>query len=194
MQSNDSTPHYPSSYDLDNIIAVAATTTDDTLWYDGPGDGSNWGPTSVDVAAPGHNIRSTWLGGGDGEMTGTSMATPHVTGLCGLIFTERSHDYAVNLRDRIMLSADRISALSGLIASGGRINAWKALVTDEFVDPDEPPGGDGEPSTPHDTLTAAVNDADPGDHILLVPGSYDETPTITKRVTLISTGSAKIGQ
>ena len=122
------------------------------------------------------------------------MAAPHVTGLCGLIFTQHTDLFAASLRARVMLSADRIPALNGLVVSGGRINGWKALVADEYVDTGAPGGGNGEPGAPHNTLAAAVEDATEGGHILMVPGSFPEILTITKEVTLISTGPVTIGQ
>ncbi|MBK7368955.1 MAG: S8 family serine peptidase [Candidatus Eisenbacteria bacterium] len=66
---NDAMPQYPSSLDLPNVIAVAATDRDDQL-----ASFSNWGATSVDVAAPGVDIYSTWPGGAYRLLSGTSMA------------------------------------------------------------------------------------------------------------------------
>ncbi len=59
---NDLNPLYPASYALDNILAVAASDQHDALWNSGPGSGSNYGATTVDLAAPGHNIRLSPLG------------------------------------------------------------------------------------------------------------------------------------
>jgi thermitase len=73
--NNDATPHYPSSYSSANIISVAATDDEDAL-----ASFSNFGATSVDLAAPGVNILSTLPGNRYGSYSGTSMATPHVTG------------------------------------------------------------------------------------------------------------------
>ncbi|NIN34381.1 MAG: S8 family serine peptidase, partial [Gammaproteobacteria bacterium] len=82
-QNNDLTPHYPSSYDRGNIIAVAATDQNDRR-----AAFSNYGPNSVDVAAPGVYIFSTIPTDASygilDFMPGTSMATPHVSGLAGL--------------------------------------------------------------------------------------------------------------
>ncbi|NEO84033.1 MAG: S8 family serine peptidase [Spirulina sp. SIO3F2] len=72
-QNNDISPHYPSNYDLDNVISVAATDHNDQLAYF-----SNYGPTTVDLGAPGQSILSTVPGGGYGYKSGTSMAAPHV--------------------------------------------------------------------------------------------------------------------
>ena len=82
-RNNDKIPHYPSSYKSSNIIAVASADCSDTLsWF------SNWGRKSVDVAAPGSSILSTIPHNRYGYKSGTSMATPHVSGLAGLIWAK----------------------------------------------------------------------------------------------------------
>jgi len=84
--NNDVTPHYPSSYDLDGLIAVTATDLNDQQWY-------NYGATSVDIGAPGRAILSTLPGNGYASWDGTSMATPHVTGATALLlaYAPRRH-------------------------------------------------------------------------------------------------------
>ncbi len=122
QRDNDVTPHYPSSYLISNIIAVASTDCgDDLSWF------SNWGPTAVDVAAPGSDILSTMPGNKYGYLSGTSMATPHVSGLAGLIWAQRPHWPWRKVRNRILNRGDHLSSLEGLIKKERRINANKAV-------------------------------------------------------------------
>ena len=119
--SNDIDPTYPASYTSDNIISVAATDENDTLAYF-----SNFGENSVDVAAPGKGIYSTYRGS-YGYLSGTSMATPYVSGLAGLIKSLRPDLNALQIKNTILDNVDFISSLTGKVLTSGRINAYKAL-------------------------------------------------------------------
>jgi subtilisin family serine protease len=88
---------------------------------------SNWGVKSVAIAAPGVDILSTWLGNQYEEKSGTSMATPVISGVAALILAEHPRMSIDDLRKRLMDSTDPIVALKGKTVSGGRINAQKAL-------------------------------------------------------------------
>jgi thermitase len=119
---NDRTPHYPSSYNVPNVISVAALDRHDQL-----ASFSNFGVKSVAIAAPGVDILSTWLGNGYEEKSGTSMATPVVSGVAALVLAEHPRMSVDNLRKKLMASTDPIVALKGKTVTGGRINAEKAL-------------------------------------------------------------------
>jgi thermitase len=120
--NNDRSPHYPSSYDVPNVISVAALDRHDHL-----ASFSNYGVKSVAVAAPGVDILSTWLGNSYEEKSGTSMATPVVSGVAALIVAQHPQISVDDLRKKVVSASDPIVALKEKVGSGGRINATKAL-------------------------------------------------------------------
>jgi subtilisin family serine protease len=120
--NNDRSPHYPSSYNVPNVVSVAALDRHDQL-----ASFSNYGVKSVAVAAPGVDILSTWLGNSYEEKSGTSMATPVVSGVAALIVATHPRISVEDLRKKIVAASDPIVALKGKVGSGGRINATKAL-------------------------------------------------------------------
>jgi thermitase len=118
----DKQPHYPSSYNVGNVISVAALDRNDQL-----ASFSNFGPRSVHIAAPGKEILSTWLENGFREASGTSMATPVVAGVAALVLAKNPQMPVDELRKRLFDSVDKLPALKGKVLSGGRINAAKAV-------------------------------------------------------------------
>jgi subtilisin family serine protease len=119
---NDQTPHYPSSYNLGNVVSVAALNRHDQLT-----SFSNYGARSVHIAAPGEEILSTWLEHGFAEKQGTSMATPFVAGVAALVLAQNPKMSVDDLRALLLKSVDPIPSLRGKVSSGGRINAGKAV-------------------------------------------------------------------
>jgi thermitase len=116
--SGTNAQHYPAAFP--NAIAVGATdNTDAKASY------SNYGSSWVDVAGPGSSILSTKVDGGYGLMSGTSMATPHVAGEAGLIWSKSGLCAATDstcVRNRIESNADQISG-TGTYWAKGRVNA-----------------------------------------------------------------------
>jgi subtilisin family serine protease len=121
-KNTDTNPQYPSSYTSSNIISVAATDYTDKL-----AGFSNYGSSSVDVAAPGVTIRSTYKGSQYQYLSGTSMATPYVSGLAGLLKAANPGMSNSRIKSQILSTVDSISSLYGKVGTGGRINAAKAL-------------------------------------------------------------------
>jgi len=130
--NNDIDPHYPSSYKLDNVIAVLSTDHDDRL-----SEHSDYGLTSVDLGAPGgdsdNQIRSCHRDGGYYSMYGTSMATAHVSGACALIWSVYPTLSPVEVKDLIMRTVDPLPSLAGHCVSGGRLNLHSAILETEAV-------------------------------------------------------------
>ncbi len=118
----DRYPHYPASYDLPNVISVAALNRKDEL-----ASFSNFGAKSVHLAAPGAEILSTWLNSDFREASGTSMATPEVAGVAALVLAVEPKLSMQDLRARLFKSVDKLPALSGKVSTGGRLNAASAV-------------------------------------------------------------------
>ena len=116
--------YYPAAYRLSNILSVASTDINNNLL-----PSSNWGKTHVDVAAPGENIYSTLPGGRFGYMTGTSQATAFVTGVAALLLSKDPTLTPVQLKEIIMASVDRFPQLESKLVTGGRVNAYAALLS-----------------------------------------------------------------
>lgn len=128
--NTDLTPGFPAGYDVPNVISVGASDNTDTR-----ASFSNYGANSVDVFAPGVNILSTVprAMAVDGEAydvySGTSMATPAVTGVVALLLANepalRKNPAAV--RERLIATSQHVPALVGFSVSNGRVNALRAL-------------------------------------------------------------------
>ena len=125
--NTDVEPHDPSSCPLDNIISVASTNSSDTL-----ASTSNYGTTSVDLAAPGVGILSTIPGNTYGNMSGTSMAAPHVTGVAALVKSKYPNISTLDLKDAILRGADATVTPTGRVAGNRRLNARGALQAVRF--------------------------------------------------------------
>jgi subtilisin family serine protease len=120
--NTDASPHYPSSYDHSNIISVLATDRYDQRAYF-----SNYGALTVDVGAPGEDIYSTLPGNSYGLLSGTSMATPHVTGLAGLLKAQNPLRSAAQIKNLILTGGTATQGTTGTTLTGRRIRADGSL-------------------------------------------------------------------
>ncbi len=127
---NDRTPFYPASYDVPNVIAVAASDGEDRL-----ASFSNFGAQSVDLLAPGVGVRSTVPRGGYQSANGTSMASPHVAGTAALIWSAFPEATVDEVREAILSpgSVDSVPRGAEIVSSGGRLNAAKAINANVFA-------------------------------------------------------------
>jgi len=156
--NNDNNFAYSSLATYPNVLFVAATKSNDALptvadWgYDESGNprGSNYGANTVHLAAPGDEIRSTYptsqcnngtCGGASyGHVTngyhntgGTSQAAPHVSGVAALIKAKYPDLTTAQIKTAILESVDYVPALSGLVSTGGRLNAQRAVAHAEKI-------------------------------------------------------------
>lgn len=128
----DSTGDVPTSCTTDFIVAVTNTTDQDKLY-----SSAGWGKKHVDLGAPGTNVYSTVPGNTSRNLTGTSMATPHVAGAIGLLYSVGSARFnelakadpakaAREVKSILMSSTDALDSLKDKTVSGGRLNLKKA--------------------------------------------------------------------
>jgi subtilisin family serine protease len=120
--NNDSFPFFPASYELDNIISVLAHNRFNQRSFF-----SNFGSLTVDVGAPGEDVFSTLPGNSYGFLSGTSMATPHVTGLVGLLKAQNPGRSAQQIKNLILTGGTASPATTGTTLSGRRIRADGSL-------------------------------------------------------------------
>jgi subtilisin family serine protease len=134
----DVNPTYPASYPLDNVVSVAATANDDTL-----ATFSNYGATSVHLAAPGVNIRSTFVATDSFYFTdsGTSYSAPYVAGAFALMLAEYPGETYQQIISRVLSATDPLPSLAGKCVTGGRLNLRKALTPIRLTGSAAPGGG-----------------------------------------------------
>jgi subtilisin family serine protease len=120
--NNDLVPEYPSSYNLPNVIGVAATNQTDGL-----PSLSHYGKHSVHLGAPGVGILSSFPGNTYVLLNGTSMATPHVAGAAALLLSANPNLTVAQLRGLLIFNGDQVSALDDKTITGRRLNVFKSL-------------------------------------------------------------------
>lgn len=125
---NDRFPTYPANYEVDNILSVAASTRSDNL-----ASFSNRGKKTVHLAAPGNDIMSTLARGRYGTLSGTSMATPHVSGAAALIWAQFPGLSMNQVIIRLLGGVDRKSNFANRTITGGRLNVHKSMSTNPII-------------------------------------------------------------
>jgi subtilisin family serine protease len=129
---NDRRAAYPASYDIDNVISVAAHDRKDSA-----SSFTSYGQTTVDIFAPGTDILSTIIGDKYKKYSGTSMATPHVSGIVGLFLAKNGKTQPKDIRELMVSTAVKSPAYIGKVASDGRINAFDFISKKKPADPGE---------------------------------------------------------
>ena len=115
--NNNITATYPANYNYDNVVSVAAVDHNDNLAYF-----SNYGSTSVDIAAPGVNIYSTLPNNRYGTYSGTSMAAPHVSGALSLLWDSEPNLTYRQVINRLYAGADQLASLNNRVVASRRLN------------------------------------------------------------------------
>ncbi|MCB0336440.1 MAG: S8 family serine peptidase, partial [Bdellovibrionales bacterium] len=166
--NNDSVPAYPASYNVPNVISVAAIDSADKL-----ASFSNFGATTVHIGAPGVDIASTYKDNRYVYMSGTSMAAPQVAGIVSLAHAYSGADYAT-IKSTLFSTGKSVSALQGKTTTGVKPDVFKLLQqldSNGDVSPTPPPPGNGSSPTPTPTMTPT-----PAPSVSLSP---TPTPTAT---------------
>ena len=162
---NDLSPHYPSNYQLPNVLSVAATDHNDNLAYF-----SNYGDSTVHLAAPGVSIYSTLPGNSYASYSGTSMATPHVAGVAALAWSVAPDASVAEIRTSILQGVDAVGSLDGRVFTGCRLNAATTL---QLLD-------SSGPQAPFVTsLSVTPNMISAGTTVTLAAGVIDLDGTVT---------------
>ncbi len=133
---NDATPHYPSNYAVPNVISVLATDHNDNPVNEPGWWSTSFGATTVDIGAPGLHIWSSTPGNTYQDFSGTSMATPHISGALALLrgrFPTITVDAGKNLL--MTVGSDPLASLTGMCVSGARLNLLKLIADPDTIPP-----------------------------------------------------------
>lgn len=128
--NNDTRPFFPAGYQVPNVLSVVAVDNQGAL-----ASFSNYGKRTTHIAAPGVNIYSTFKDGGYIWLSGTSMATPHVSGVAALLAAKESQFTNTQLKERLLTTATHLASVRSKTSSGGMVNAYSAL-TNQVTPPD----------------------------------------------------------
>jgi subtilisin family serine protease len=198
--NNDTSPQYPANYTAPNVISVAAIDQNKNL-----ASFSCYGATTVDIAAPGVSIYSTVPGNRYAIYSGTSMATPFVSGVAALAWAADPNATVAEVRNAILNGADKVAGLTGKVASGGVLDAYHTLQLLNVQSPQGPTVGSLLASPGSVNAGAAValyasGIADPGGTVTSVSfildtnnnGQYDAGDTVLGSTSSVVGGQASI--
>jgi subtilisin family serine protease len=173
-ENNDQVPFYPASYPSNAVLSVTSTDQSGNLSYF-----SNYGASTVDLAAPGSNITSTYLDNQYASTSGTSMAAPQVAGVAALaqsMCVNTSLLSLAQLRALILNTTTTAAQLSGQVATSGIVNAFEAVKAAATACPPVPPTSTST-TTPSASPTASASpSASPSDSPTALPSNTPETP------------------
>ncbi len=130
--NNDLVPHYPSNFNVPNVISVAATNSADLL-----PSFSHFGATTVDLGAPGSQILST-VPGDYKSFSGTSMSTPHVSGAAALLWAQNPNLTVSQVKSLLLLNGDVVTPLVDKTLTGRRLNVGNSFQSLSIADTTAP--------------------------------------------------------
>lgn len=191
--NNDGLPHYPSNYNLPNVISVAATDNNDAI-----ASFSNFGATSVDIGAPGVDIASTYppslVQNPDvpyAYLSGTSMATPNVTGVVALIRSEFPDWNYQQVIDHLYATARPAASMAGITTTGAIANAEAAMAGGEPPTPPAAPSGLTAEATGYDRIVLRWSDNADNEAAFVIERDGAEVQTVGSNATsALDTGLA----
>lgn len=131
--NNDSNPYYPCGYGVDNVISVASVDSSGNLSYF-----SNYGASSVHIGAPGSGILSTLPGARYASWSGTSMATPHISGALALLYSYAPYLTWQELKANLLATGKNLNSLAGRTTTGKMADAYAMLQAVGTPDPSRP--------------------------------------------------------
>jgi subtilisin family serine protease len=170
--NNDTTPFYPAAYHLSNMLTVAAVDSGGNL-----AGFSNYGATTVDLAAPGVGIYST-LPGGYGTLSGTSMAAPFVTGVVSLLEGLHPGDTPEQIVALVKAGVKPLASLLGKTVTGGMVDAAGAIAA-------------AIAATPKVQVLDGSAPITPGTGVDPIGTTVVGTP-VTRTITVVNGGTAKL--